>query len=92
MALDFGKAVQLGFLFLMVGLVLWCVITVKDWYNNPQDRPTWVLNILNTFSPVSYKILQDMGPYMGSNIAVTSDSSPSANTCLSKCSTTYNCN
>ena len=92
MPIDIGQVFHIVIMLTILGLLIWLGVTIKDWYSNPGDRPTWFVSILNVFSPVKYQRLNAMGPYMTSNVSSTPDSSPTANACASNCSVSYGCN
>jgi len=90
--IDWGQVIHIAFTVTILALVIWIGVKIKDWYSNPNDRPSWVVSILNVFSPVTYQRLSAMGPYMTSNVSSTPDPSPTANACASNCSVSYGCN
>jgi len=76
----------------IMGIVIYCIITVVKWWNSPASRPVWFTNIINTFNPVYYNYLPSYQPFLTANSSVTSDKSTTANTCSVGCTNSPGCN
>lgn len=92
MPFDVGQALHLAFLCVITGLLIWLGISVKDWYNNPGDRPSWLINIINVFNKPTYQVIKGLAPASSNLNIITDTGSVTANACASNCSMSYACN
>jgi hypothetical protein len=90
MGFDIGKAADFAMTAGMVILLVILFTIGKKWYDSPSERPSWLIKILNTANPVSYKKLAGMNIFIDSNVSVTV--SPSTlKDCAANCTIASDC-
>jgi hypothetical protein len=77
----------------MLCLLIWIGLTIKNWATDESTRPRWVLKLVLMFYPVKYNKMTNTVPFPDSNLVMTLDTHDiTAKDCAANCSSTYNCN